>query len=76
LDRYVSQIKDELNNEETFGKELILGSYLKSFLIQVQRKKNIFEQGSEVWSPTFNDKRLVLMRFINLIDENYKKGYK
>lgn len=75
LDRYVSQIKDELNNEETFGKELILGSYLKSFLIQVQRKKNIFEQGSEAWSPTFNDKRLVLMRFIKLIDENYKKGY-
>ncbi|WP_409149871.1 AraC family transcriptional regulator [Sphingobacterium sp. BS-2] len=75
LDRYVSQIKDELNDVETFGKELILGSYLKSFLIQVQRKTKNSELTSEVWPPTFNDKRLLITRFVNLIDENYRKGY-
>src|SRR5699024_548559 len=75
LDKYVSQIKDELENEETFGKEIILGNYLKSFLIQIQRRKNQFEQDADPLSPIFDEKRMQLMKFINLIDENYKKGY-
>jgi len=75
LDKYVSQIKDELENEETFGKEMILGNYLKSFLIQIQRRKNQFEQAADPLSPIFDEKRMQLMKFINLIDENYKKGY-
>ncbi|MBN8789814.1 MAG: helix-turn-helix domain-containing protein, partial [Terrimonas sp.] len=75
LDKYVSQIKDELENEETFGKEMILGNYLKSFLIQIQRRKNQFEHAADPLSPIFDEKRMQLMKFINLIDENYKKGY-
>src|SRR5690606_5980420 len=75
LDKYVSQIKDELENAETFGKEMILGNYLKSFLIQIQRRKNQFEQAADPLSPIFDEKRMQLMKFINLIDENYKKAY-
>lgn len=75
LDKYVSQIKDELKNGETFGKEMILGNYLKSFLIQIQRRKNQFERVADPLSPIFEEKRMQLMKFINLIDENYKKGY-
>lgn len=75
LDQYVSQIKDELENEETFGKEIILGNYLKSFLIQIQRRKNQFEHPADPLSPLFDEKRMQLTKFINLIDENYKKGY-
>ncbi len=75
LDKYVSQIKAELENEETFGKEMILGNYLKSFLIQIQRRKNQFEHAVDPLSPIFDEKRMQLMKFINLIDENYKKGY-
>lgn len=75
LDKYVSQIKDELENAETFGKEMILSNYVKSFLIQIQRRKNQFEHTADSLSPIFNEKRMQLMKFINLIDENYKKGY-
>lgn len=75
LDKYISQIKDELENEETFGKEMILGNYLKSFLIQVQRRKNQFEHAANPLLPIFDEKRIQLMKFINLIDENYRKGY-
>ena len=75
LDRYVSQIKDELENEETFGKEMILGNYLKSFLIQIQRRKNQFEHAVDPLPPIVDEKKMQLMKFINLIDENYKKGY-
>jgi len=75
LDQYVLQIKQELENEEIFGKELILGNYLKSFLIQIQRGKNLTEHAVDALSPVFDEKRMQLVKFINLIDENYKKGY-
>ncbi|MDM1295785.1 helix-turn-helix domain-containing protein [Sphingobacterium sp. N143] len=75
LDRYILQIKDELENPETFGKEFILANYLKSFLIQIQRRKNQFERAADPLLQLFDEKRMQLVNFINLIDENYKKGY-
>lgn len=74
LDKCVSQMKDELENEETFGKEMILSNCLKSFLIQIQRSKNRFEHASHPFSPILDEKREQLMKFISLVDENYKKG--
>jgi AraC family transcriptional activator of pobA len=39
LGEYIQQIKDELQSNETYGKEDLLRAYLKAFLIQVQRAK-------------------------------------
>lgn len=75
LNQYISQIKHELEDGEAFGKELLLGNYLKSFLIQIQRIKNKFEKSANPFSPVFDEKKKPLMKFIHLIDENYKKGY-
>lgn len=74
LDIYISQIKDELENEETFGKEIILNNFLKSFLIQVHRRKKQCEQVADLVSPLFDEKRKQLIKFINLINVNYRKG--
>jgi len=71
LDEYILQIRREFENENVFGKELLLRNYLQSFLVQVQRSKNEpFDHLSEL----ADDKRLQLIRFLNLVNENYKKG--
>lgn len=75
LDEYISQIEQEFKNEEEFGKEQILRNYLKSFLIQIQRRKNEFENLSDQLPELPDEKRLQLVRFVNLIDENYQKGF-
>lgn len=75
LDNYISQIKTELESEETFGKEMILSNYLKSLLIQIQRRKNKIENTANSLLTVFDEKRVQLMTFVNLIEENYKKGF-
>lgn len=75
LDIYISQMKQELVNGENFGKELILKNYLQSFLIQVQRRKNESERSANPSFLLMDEKRMQLVKFANLIDENYKKGY-
>ncbi len=75
LDEYISQIEQEFENKEEFGKELILKNYLKSFLIQVQRRKNEFENSSNQLKELPDEKRLHLVTFVSLISENYKKGF-
>ncbi|GAA4800077.1 helix-turn-helix domain-containing protein [Olivibacter ginsenosidimutans] len=75
LDEYILQIKKELENHVTFGKELLLRNYLKSFLIQIQRRKNEFEKATDQIPPLLDEKRVQLVKFVNLIDENYKKGF-
>ena len=57
-----------------FGKEELLKSYLKAFLIQIQRVKQACEQTEEHTTAVFDDKKVQLIKFINLIDENYTKG--
>lgn len=75
LDKYIAQMKQELENEDSFGKELILKNYLQSFLIQIQRRKNEFEKSADASFPIMDEKRMQLVKFANLIDENYKKRY-
>ena len=74
LDEYILQIKRELGNDEVFGKELILRNYLKAFLIQIQRRKNQIEKSNEHLPSLPDEKRVQLVRFVNLINDNYKKG--
>lgn len=74
LDEYIAQIKYELDSNEEFGKEQLLRNYLKSFLIQIQRRKCAFEKSADQVPQLINDKRLQLVKFINLINENYRKG--
>jgi len=74
LDEYIQQIKRELKNEADFGQTELLRNYLKAFLIQVQRKKNEFAKTDGKASFLVDEKKVQLIRFVNLVDENYKKG--
>jgi AraC family transcriptional regulator, transcriptional activator of pobA len=74
LQEYIQQIKDELQNEEPFGKEELLRAYLKAFLIQVQRGKARFEKANPDTPLLFDERRVQLTRFTNLIDQHYNKG--
>ena len=74
LDEYVTQIKRELLNQNDFGKEELLRTYLKAMLIQVQRRKNELEHNLNDKSILPNDKKIQLIKFVNLVDENYNKG--
>jgi len=74
LHEYIQQIKDELQNEETFGKEDLLRAYLKAFLIQVQRGKARFEKANPDTPLLFDDKRVQLTRFTTLVDQHFNKG--
>jgi AraC-like DNA-binding protein len=74
LDRYIFQIKSEFESIEEFGKEELLRITLKSFLIQVNRIKLQLDQSLDNISFQLDEKRVQLIRFINLIEENYTKG--
>lgn len=74
LEEYILQIKRELENEELFGKEELLRIYLKAFLLQVQRRKNEFDDSSEPKPFVLDEKRQQLIQFVNLVDEHYNKG--
>ena len=74
LDQYIRQIMTELQSRDTFGQEELLRVYLKAFLIQVQRRKNEFDQNNRQSYTVVDEKRLQLMEFVNLVNENYNKG--
>lgn len=74
LDQYISLIKLELEKEEDFGREELLRIYLKSFLIQVQRNKGATEKKERIIGSLCDEKRMQLIKFVNLIDDNYNKG--
>ena len=67
-------IKSSLDVYVGTGKEELLKSYLKAFLIQIQRVKQACEQTEGHTTAVFDDKKVQLIKFINLIDENYTKG--
>ncbi|WP_026714179.1 AraC family transcriptional regulator [Flavobacterium daejeonense] len=73
LDEYIIQIEKELNNKIEFGKEELLRTYLKAILIQIQRRK--IEVDEKDNNHIINEKRIQLIKFVNLIDENYNKGF-
>ncbi|MVT07845.1 helix-turn-helix domain-containing protein [Chitinophaga tropicalis] len=70
----VHQIKAELQTQGKFGQEELLRNYLKAFLIQVQRRKNESEKGEGQTPFMVDEKRVQLIHFVNLIEENYNKG--
>ncbi|SEW45198.1 AraC family transcriptional regulator [Chitinophaga arvensicola] len=74
LGEYIQQINAELAEDTAFGKEELLRTYLKSFLIQVQRRKNEYDKIQGKAPFLVDEKRLQLIHFVNLISENYKKG--
>ena len=74
LNEYVLQIEREFENADEFGKEELLRAYLKSFLIQIQRIKQTCEKTQNNIPFVLDEKRVQLIKFINLIDENYSKG--
>lgn len=74
LDEYLNLITNELSGKNEFGQEEILRTYLKAVLIQVQRRKNEFEQDENQTPFLADEKRFQLMKFVNLVEENYKKG--
>ena len=75
LEMYLSIIKKELQNINSFGKNELLRSVLKMFLIQVQRCKNDFGKEQMDVVATQNEKRLQLLKFVTILDENFKKGF-
>lgn len=74
LDEYIRQMQVELGNPRSWGQDELLRAYLKALLIQVQRKKNVFEEKQGRQPFVVDEKRLQLIEFINLIDAHYKKG--
>lgn len=74
LEEYVAQIQRELLHDNDFGKEELLRTYLKAMLIQVQRRKNELESNANDKSLVPGDKKMQLIKFVNLVDENYNKG--
>lgn len=74
LDAYIRQITQELEYENSFGKEALLRSYLKVFLIQVQRRKNELDETGNSLPFTFTEKKSQLVKFMDLVEEQYNKG--
>lgn len=74
LESYIQQIRRELEEGEEFGREELLKIYLKAFLVQVQRRKNAFEQTEGKTPFIVDEKRMQLVQFVNFIDDNYMKG--
>ena len=75
LSGYIDQIYAELATEEDFARDELLRTYLKAFLIQVQRRKNDFEQANGKMPFMPDEKREQLIRFVNLVDGNFNKGF-
>jgi AraC-like DNA-binding protein len=74
LENYLKMLKAELQQDNLFGKEELLRALLKSFLIQVQRRKNECEKEKADWRKAPNDRKMQLTKFLNLLDDNFNKG--
>lgn len=74
LDQLLALMKGELAQDNEFGRDELLRIYLKAFLIQVQRRKNEIEGITEKTPFVIEQKRFKLIRFVNLIDQNFTKG--
>jgi AraC-like DNA-binding protein len=76
LEEYLQLIKNELEDKNQNSHEEILRSYLKAFLIQAQyRRVKTAATGGRRISPK-DKRRLQLIKFVGLVEENYKKGLK
>ncbi|MCD2421548.1 AraC family transcriptional regulator [Niabella pedocola] len=75
LETYLQLIKTELDYEEGFAREELLRIYLKAFLIQLQRGKQVSDkqEGKTAYIP--DEKRVQLLEFVDLVNRNYDKGF-
>lgn len=76
LDEYLKLIKNELRDKNENSHEELLRSYLKAFLIQVHHrweKANILD-GRRILPE--DKKQQQLIKFVDLVEENYKKDLK
>lgn len=72
LSEYIEQIKSELAHDDPFGHEELLRFYLKAILIQIQRQKIQLERTTSDITPfVIDEKKNMMIRFVNLIEENY-----
>jgi len=75
LDEYISQMRLELAEKKSYGREELLRLYLKAFLIQVQRRKHQLEKLDSGRNPfPDNEKRNLLIKFINAVEDNFNKN--
>ncbi|GAA6766444.1 AraC family transcriptional regulator [Flavobacterium johnsoniae] len=76
LDEYLQLIKNELEDKNQNSHEELLRSYLKAFLIQLHYrwKKTAALDGRRI-SPK-DKKQQQLIKFVDLVEENYKKDLK
>lgn len=76
LDEYIAQMQVELSEKKSYGKEELLRLYLKAFLIQVQRRKHQLEEIESGFNPfPVNEKRNLLVQFVNAVDENFNRNF-
>ncbi|MBW1653971.1 AraC family transcriptional regulator [Flavobacterium plurextorum] len=76
LDEYLNLIRNEFADKNQNSHEELLRSYLKAFLIQLQyrwEKEYLFD-GRRILPE--GKKQLLLMKFLDLVEENYKKELK
>ncbi|ACU63393.1 AraC family transcriptional regulator [Chitinophaga pinensis] len=74
LEKYIGLIKEELEGALSFGKDELIRIYLMAFLVQTQRCKYEFEKRTGKPLFTVDEKRMQVIKFVNLINENYTKG--
>ena len=72
LNTIILQIKAELNKQNPFGHRELLRHFLKAFLIQIERQKR---DNNDTQLITTNEKHIQFLRFIELVELNYKKGF-
>ena len=71
LNTIISQIKQELDKQNPFGHRELVRHFLKVFLIQIERQKR---DNNDTQLKTTNEKHIQFLRFIELVELNYKKG--
>lgn len=73
LDEYLNLIKNELNNKNKPYQAELVRNYLKVFLIQLQHKWNKLNTSMGHHILPGDKKQLKLAKFLNLIEDNFKK---
>lgn len=72
LNTIITQIKVELDKQNSFGHRELLRHFLKTFLIQIERQKR---DNNDTKLITTNEKHIQFLRFIELVELNYKEGF-
>lgn len=76
LEDYINLIKSELSNKNGIYQVELLRAYLKAFIIQVQHRKDRFQQLNGLPIIKGEKKKLILAKFVHAIEENYTKELK